>query len=69
MRRLGIDRDVHRALGGWSSLKSSTDYMQLTPAEQFEATRQLAVKREREVAFERQDVATGVLQRIQRLVL
>ena len=69
MRRLGIDSDVYRALGGWASLVSSQDYMQLSPAEQFQATRALAVKREREEAFEQKDVATDVLQRIQRLAL
>ena len=27
MRRMGIDQDVHRSLGGWSVLKSTRDYM------------------------------------------
>ena len=69
MRRLGIDADVHRALGGWASLVSSQDYMQLSPTEQFETTRALAVKREREEAFEQREIAADVLQRIQRLAL
>ena len=63
MRRLNIDPDVHRALGGWSVLKSARDYMQLTPTEQFEITRKLAVKREREVGFEvRNDARTALRQ-------
>ena len=42
--RLGVDPDVHRAMGGWSVLKSAHDYMQLSPSEQFEITRGLAVQ-------------------------
>ena len=69
MRRLKIDRDVHRSLGGWSSLKSSGDYMQLTPTEQFTITRKLAVKKERECAFERPFQARASLARVRQLVL
>ena len=69
MRRLKIDRDVHRALGGWSILKSAADYMQLTPAEQFSVTRKLAVKQRRETAFEERPLARSMLSRVQRLVL
>ena len=69
MRRMKIDRDVHRSLGGWSSLKSASDYMQLTPAEQFSVTRKLAVKTEREHAFERGTQAQSSLRRIRQLVL
>lgn len=69
MRRLGIDPDVHRALGGWSVLKSARDYMQLSPTEQFEITRALAVKKTREQGFEARSQAQGVLTRIQRLTL
>lgn len=69
MRRMKIDRDVHRALGGWSSLKSAGDYMQLNPAEQFAITRKLAVKKQRESAFEGRLMARSVLPRVQRLVL
>lgn len=45
MRWLGISEDVHRALGGWAQLVSAKQYMQRSPAEQFELTRALAVKR------------------------
>ena len=69
MRRMNIDRDVHRALGGWESLKSAGDYMQLTPAEQFSITRKLAVKKEREHAFEQQARARASLPRIRQLGL
>ena len=69
MRRLKIDRDVHRSLAGWASLKSSGDYMQLTPTEQFTITRKLAVKKERECAFERPLQARASLARVRQLVL
>ena len=69
MRRMKVDRDVHRSLGGWASLKSSSDYMQLTPAEQFAITRKLAVKTEREHAFEHEARARSSLLRIRQLVL
>ena len=69
MRRMKIDRDVHRALGGWASLKTAGDYMQLTPVEQFAITRKLAVKKEREHAFEQRARARSSLSRIQQLVL
>lgn len=69
MRRMNIDRDVHRSLGGWASLKSAGDYMQLTPTEQFSITRKLAVKKEREFAFELRARARSSLPRIQQLML
>ena len=69
MRRLNIDPDVHRALGGWSVLKSARDYMQLSPAEQFSITRDLAVKRERELGFERRQQARTALSQVQPLVI
>ena len=34
-RRLGISSEVHRLLGGWASLQSSLEYMQLTSDERF----------------------------------
>jgi len=67
MRRLKIDPDVHRALGGWSILKSARDYMQLTPTEQFQITRKLSVKTERDVAFEFRPEAVAALTRVPRL--
>ena len=69
MRRMKIDRDVHRSLGGWSTLKSAGDYMQLTPAEQFSVTRKLAVKTDREFAFEQEALARSSLPRVRQLVL
>lgn len=67
MRRLKIDPDVHRALGGWSVLKSARDYMQLTPTEQFEITRKLSVKKERDTAFESRTEARAAMARVPRL--
>lgn len=69
MRRLKIDPDIHRALGGWALLKSARDYMQLTPTEQFSITRKLAVKTDRESAFEQRPRARATLTRIRQLVL
>ena len=45
-RSLGIPSEVHRLLGGWASLQSSLEYMQLTSDERFSmATRMgLAVR-------------------------
>ena len=38
-----FDADVHRQLGGWMSLTTSTGYMQLSPAEQFALVRPQAL--------------------------
>ena len=38
-RRLGISSEVHRLLGGWASLQSSQEYMQLTSDERFAMAR------------------------------
>ena len=64
MRRLNIDPDVHRALGGWAVLKSARDYMQLAPTEQFALTRKLAVQRTRNEAFSGQSEARAALPRL-----
>jgi len=69
MRRLGVDPDVHRSLGGWSVLKSARDYMQLTPSEQFTITRALAVKTTRDQGFDSNRQAHDALPQIQRLTL
>ena len=69
MRRLGVDPDVHRSMGGWAALKSAREYMQLSPTEQFDITRKLAVKTTREHAFTSQGDAQRVLQRLRQLVL
>ena len=69
MRRLGIDPDIHRSLGGWSVLKSARDYMQLSPAEQFALTRSLAVQQVRARAIEDSDIARSVLPRLRQLAI
>ena len=69
MRWLGVDEDVHKALGGWAALVSAKEYMQRSPAEQFEMTRALAVKRKRELALERKGQAMGLLPDFARLSL
>jgi hypothetical protein len=69
MRWLGVSEDVHKALGGWAQLVSAKEYMQRSPAEQFEMTRALAVKRTRNLAFERKADARKQLQDFARLSL
>ena len=69
MRRLGVDPDIHRALGGWAVLKSARNYMQLTPSEQFELTRGLAVQQTRQRAFEDVSRARRPIPRLRRLAL
>ena len=69
MRRLGIDPDIHRSLGGWAVLKSARDYMQLTPAEQFALTRSLAVQQTRVRAIEDASVARSVLTRLRQVAI
>ena len=69
MRRLGVDRDVHRSMGGWATLKSATEYMQLSPSEQFDITRKLAVKTTREHAFASQGDAQRALDQLRQLTL
>ena len=43
IRRLGIDDEVHRLLGGWASLTSSRGYFQLLDEEQWELAEQFAL--------------------------
>lgn len=69
MRRLGVDPDIHRSLGGWSVLKSARDYMQLTPSEQFGLTRSLAVQQTRHTGIEDVSRARRLIPRLQRLAL
>ena len=69
MRRLGIDPDIHRSLGGWAVLKSARDYMQLSPAEQFSLTRSLAVQQSRRSAIEDADTAQHLIPRLQGLAI
>ena len=44
MRKLGIDDEVHRLLGGWASLTSSRGYFQLLDEEQWELAGQFALE-------------------------
>lgn len=67
MRRMKVDPDIHRAMGGWSILKSAREYMQLTPTEQFAITRKLAVKKERTEAFSSRSRARTALSAVPRL--
>ena len=69
MRRLGIDQDIHRSLGGWAILKSAKDYMQLTPTEQFALTRSLSVQQTRVRALEDASIARDVLPRLRQLAI
>ena len=69
MRRLGVDPDIHRSLGGWSVLKSARDYMQLTPTEQFNLTRSLAVQQSRHRAIEDASLARRVIPRLRQLAI
>jgi hypothetical protein len=43
MRVSGLSDEVHRLMGGWASLTSSTDYMQLSVGEQFDMTSKFAL--------------------------
>lgn len=69
MRRLGVDPDVHRSLGGWSVLKSARDYMQLSPTEQFRITRRLSVSKLRHVGFADSSTARVVLPQTQHIAI
>ena len=69
MRRLGIDQDIHRSLGGWAILKSAKDYMQLTPTEQFALTRSLSVQQTRVRAMEDASIARDVLPRLRQVAI
>ena len=44
MRRLGVEDEVHRLVGDWASLVSSTNYYALSSAEQFDATNRFVLK-------------------------
>lgn len=69
MRWLGVSEDVHKALGGWAQLVSAKQYMQRSPAEQFQLTRALAVKKKRDLAFERKSQAQSMLGQFRQLRL
>ena len=44
MRKLGIEDDVHRVVGDWASLTSSTNYYVWSAEEQFRTTDRFALK-------------------------
>ena len=44
---MGLSDEMHRLMGGWASLTSSGDYMQLSVAEQFQMTSRFALSRVR----------------------
>ena len=44
MRRLGVEDEVHRLVGDWASLVSSTNYYALSSAEQFDVTNRFVLK-------------------------
>ena len=67
MRWLGVSEDVHKAMGGWAQLISAKEYMQRTPAEQFQMTKALAVKRKREFAVENKADARRLISRFANL--
>lgn len=44
MRRLGVEDEVHRLVGDWTSLVSSTNYYSLSSSEQFAVTDKFMLK-------------------------
>ena len=69
MRWLGVSEDVRKAMGGWAQLVSAKQYMQRSPAEQFQMTRALAVKKKRDLAFERKSQGQSLLGQFRQLRL
>ena len=53
MRKLGVDDDIHKRMGGWMTLTAAQGYMALSPAEQFKYTLSLARVRRRHSAMTR----------------
>lgn len=47
MRDIGISDDLHRRMGGWFSLTSSSGYMQMTAEERFRTTKKLCLSSRR----------------------
>ena len=44
MRKLGVEDEVHRLVGDWASLVSSTNYYALSSGEQFAVTDKFTLK-------------------------
>jgi hypothetical protein len=57
MRRLGLSDDIHRKLGGWSSIESSQGYMVLSAREQATMCERIALTHRRSCAFAQSDMA------------
>ena len=53
MRRLGVEDDIHRRMGGWMTLVAAQGYMALTPSEQFKYTVTLAKSKQRRAGLSR----------------
>ena len=53
MRRLGVEDDIHRRMGGWMTLVAAQGYMALTPSEQFKYTVALAKSKQRRAGLSR----------------
>jgi hypothetical protein len=68
MRRLGLDAEIHRKLGGWMSIKSSQGYMVLTPREQAKVCEKMALTSKRSCAFKAEDVP-AILKGMSALIL
>ena len=47
MRDIGISDDLHRRMGGWFTLTSSSGYMQMTAEERFRTTKKLCLSSRR----------------------
>ena len=58
IRRLGLDDELLRMMGGWASLSSARGYFQLTAKEQFNLARQWTLKEREPPGSEGARVAT-----------
>ena len=68
MRRLGLDDEVHRKLGGWMSIQSSQGYMVLSPREQAVVCEKMALHNKRGSAFAEEELP-GMLNKLSALIL
>ena len=68
MRRLGLDDEIHRKLGGWMSIKSSQGYMVLSPREQAIVCEKMALSSKRTCAFSESELG-GMMDKLTALTL
>jgi integrase len=68
MRRLGLDDEIHRKLGGWMSIKSSQGYMVLSPREQAIVCEKMALSAKRTCAFSESEL-DGMMDKLTALTL